>query len=166
MEAEEAEATAALAWRMSEQSLSDLHSECAPIRRCALNVEEQLAALRRPRRAGGSSRGASRASWKDERARRAAVVLLAETATALAGVSSRAWGMLDRYYWGVWGSARRCRASAREVRALAEAVREDLSLPQIITQIKNSERRFRIVPQGYSYNTVKYRLTLEPNVYK
>ena len=31
---------------------------------------------------------------------------------------------LDRYYWGVWGSARRCKASTREVQALMVALRE------------------------------------------
>eukprot|EP01050_Picozoa_sp_SAG11_P004125 SAG11_NODE_254_length_11587_cov_4.312913_16_plen_556_part_00 len=124
VEAEEAAVTAELAWRLSEQSLGVLYSKCAQVRRCVLDVEEELSALRRPRRTGVSSCAARRVGSKKERARRASEVLVAEIAAALAVVLSRACGMLDRSYWGVWGSARRCRASAREVRALAEAVRE------------------------------------------
>eukprot|EP01050_Picozoa_sp_SAG11_P007046 SAG11_NODE_574_length_8430_cov_11.461769_3_plen_99_part_00 len=36
----------------------------------------------------------------------------------------QATGMLDRFHWGVWGSARRCRASARELRTLTAALWE------------------------------------------
>eukprot|EP01050_Picozoa_sp_SAG11_P010234 SAG11_NODE_1015_length_6172_cov_13.477359_1_plen_105_part_10 len=32
--------------------------------------------------------------------------------------------MLDMLHWGVWGSARRCRASTRELEALRRALRE------------------------------------------
>ena len=124
VEAEEAEATAELAWRMSERTLGDLHSECARVRRCALDVEEELTALRRLQRTRVSSRAARRAGLKEGRAWTAAVGFVAEMATKLTVMLSRARSLLDRYYWGVWGSARRCRASAREVRALAEAVRE------------------------------------------
>ena len=124
VEAEETAETAEFAWRLSELTLRDLHSECARVRRCALDVEAELATLRRLQRTGVSSRAVRRAALKEERARRATVAVVAGVATKLAVVSSRARDLLDRYYWGVWGSARRCRASAREVRVLAEAVRE------------------------------------------
>eukprot|EP01050_Picozoa_sp_SAG11_P011160 SAG11_NODE_1164_length_5623_cov_18.626358_2_plen_69_part_00 len=68
MEAEEAGATAELAWRLSERSLEDLHSECARIRRCALDVEEELTALRRRQRTRVSSRATRRAGLKEGRA--------------------------------------------------------------------------------------------------
>eukprot|EP01050_Picozoa_sp_SAG11_P002855 SAG11_NODE_149_length_14661_cov_10.031658_8_plen_335_part_00 len=124
MEAEETAETAEFAWRLSELTLRDLHSECARVRRCALDVEAELAALRRLQRTGVSSRAVRRAALKEERARRATVAVVARVATKLAVVFSRARDLLDRCYWGVWGSARRCRASAREVRVLAEVVRE------------------------------------------
>eukprot|EP01050_Picozoa_sp_SAG11_P022551 SAG11_NODE_4289_length_1967_cov_1.743576_3_plen_84_part_00 len=56
--------------------------------------------------------------------REEAVVVVAEGVATTTMELARAQEMLDMMYWGVWGSARRCRASTREVEALRLALQE------------------------------------------
>eukprot|EP01050_Picozoa_sp_SAG11_P045315 SAG11_NODE_22526_length_404_cov_1.324590_1_plen_118_part_01 len=88
---------------MSERTLGDLHSECARVRRCALDVKEELTALRRLQRTRVSSRAARRAGLKEGRAWKAAVVFVAELATKLTAMLSRALVEAVREAeWGTW----------------------------------------------------------------
>eukprot|EP01050_Picozoa_sp_SAG11_P014913 SAG11_NODE_1884_length_4122_cov_4.172011_1_plen_149_part_00 len=55
-----------------------------------------------------------------KRAFEAVQTMATRAATTLAHVKE----VLERYYWGVWGSVRRIKASAREVSVLTDALRE------------------------------------------
>eukprot|EP01050_Picozoa_sp_SAG11_P036264 SAG11_NODE_13708_length_642_cov_3.491713_1_plen_64_part_10 len=47
----------------------------------------------------------------EERRREQATAAVVEMSAALRVERTAAQELLDQYYWGVWGSARRCRAS-------------------------------------------------------
>eukprot|EP01050_Picozoa_sp_SAG11_P017738 SAG11_NODE_2591_length_3188_cov_40.194238_1_plen_544_part_00 len=122
-EAEEAEETARCAWRASKRALRELWVECRRIRRCTTTAEVELARLKRMRAREVASRGGVAGSAEESRRERVLAVV-AEMAAALKTALATAKVRLDKFYWGVWGSARRCRASEREVRALRTALRE------------------------------------------
>jgi len=122
-EAEEAEETARCAWRASERSLRQLWGECRRVWRYTTTAEAELGRVKRMRAWDAASRGGAPGS-AEERRREQATAAVAEMATALRAERTAAQAMLDHYYWGVWGSARRCRASEREVTALQAALRE------------------------------------------
>jgi hypothetical protein len=65
-----------------------------------------------------------RASFEEEHARVQVVAAVRGMAVAATAALVRVQAMLDRFYWGVWGSARRLKASAREVDVLTAALRE------------------------------------------
>eukprot|EP01050_Picozoa_sp_SAG11_P004188 SAG11_NODE_260_length_11531_cov_6.271781_15_plen_198_part_00 len=59
---------------------------------------------------------------EDERGRGRIAQIVADGAAILAGWLAQARARLDQFYWGVWGSARRVKASARELDVLSAAV--------------------------------------------
>eukprot|EP01050_Picozoa_sp_SAG11_P036506 SAG11_NODE_13931_length_632_cov_10.983114_1_plen_184_part_10 len=93
------------------------------MRRCAVEVEAQRVRLARARRRDVVAR-AGGARMNNGRRREAVAAAVAQVAASLAAGLVRAQGMLDQFYWGVWGSARRIKASAREVDVLAAAMRD------------------------------------------
>eukprot|EP01050_Picozoa_sp_SAG11_P024440 SAG11_NODE_5199_length_1632_cov_47.477495_2_plen_494_part_01 len=122
-QAEEAAEAAHHALRMSELSLRQLGLEHERMRRYAKAAEEQLAALKRMRTDDVASCGGVAGS-DEERGREKVVAVVAEGVATATAELARAQGMLDMLHWGVWGSARRCRASTRELEALRRALRE------------------------------------------
>jgi hypothetical protein len=121
--AEEAAEAAHCALRLSELSLRQLWSERERMRRCAKAAEEQLAKLKRMR-AGDAAFCGGDAGSDEERGREEVVAVVAEGVATATMELARAQETLDMMYWGVWGSARRCRASTRELEALRSALRE------------------------------------------
>ena len=122
-DARAAEAAARRAWGASELSMEALLLDYQRMRRCAVEVEAQRVRLARARRRDVVAR-AGGARGKNGRRREAVAAAVAQVAASLAAGLVRAQGMLDQFYWGVWGSARRIKASAREVDVLAAAMRD------------------------------------------
>jgi hypothetical protein len=120
-DARAAEAAARRAWGASELSMEALLLDYQRMRRCTAEVEAQRVLLERARRRDAVAR-AGGARVMDERRRETVAAEVAQVAASLAAGLVRAQGMLDQFYWGVWGSARRIKASAREVDVLTAAV--------------------------------------------
>ena len=122
-EAEVAAALARRAWRASEQALENLRVECERIGRYTATAEKGRVRLKRARihddvvRARGGN-----TCVQDEQVRDALLDDATRMVERLTAALADARDKLDRFYWGVWGSARRCKASAREVRVLATAL--------------------------------------------
>jgi hypothetical protein len=108
-----AEAEARRAWRASELSLELLRVDCERLRRFVNDVEELRVFL-----------SIARTSVKDECERARAEQIVAKVIEILSGLHTQARERLSHFYWGVWGSARRVKASARELDVLEAAVRE------------------------------------------
>jgi hypothetical protein len=123
VEAEEAEATARCAWRASEWSLGMMACECGQVQVYARDVQVELDRLMMLR-AMDAAASRCRASSEEEHARGQVVAAVRDMAVAAASTLARVQAVLDRYYWGVWGSARRLKASAREIDVLTAALRE------------------------------------------
>jgi hypothetical protein len=123
VEAEEAEATAHCAWRASEWSLGVLACECGQVHVYARDVQKELDRLLMLREVDAAA-SRCRASFEEEHARVQVVAAVRGMAVAATAALVRVQAMLDRFYWGVWGSARRLKASAREVDVLTAASRE------------------------------------------
>ena len=124
-EAEEAAGNACVAWRASEQALRCLWSEYRRMRRRVQDAQDVLARLKLMRREDAAS-GGGHAGADEERGREKVVEWVAEgVATLQQGEDlACAWHELDKFRWGVWGSARRCKASLREVETLRVALHE------------------------------------------
>eukprot|EP01050_Picozoa_sp_SAG11_P001591 SAG11_NODE_70_length_18450_cov_14.704975_12_plen_173_part_00 len=112
-----AEAKARRAWRASEALLELLRVDCERLQRFADDVEELRALLVKVRQADAAARirGERR---EDERGRGRIAQVVADGAATLAGWLEESRARLDQFYWGVWGSARRVKASARELDVL------------------------------------------------
>lgn len=123
VEARVAEVAARRAWKASELSLELLRVDCERLRRFADDMEELRVLLVRVRRLDAAAR-ARGTRVKDEHGRGNVAQTVADVAAALAAWLVVARARLDRFYWGVWGSARRVKASARELDVLDEATRD------------------------------------------
>ena len=111
VDARVAEAEARRAWRASESSLELLRVDCERLGRFVKDVEELRVFLSRVR-----------TSVKDECERVRVEQIVAEAVAILSGWHKHARERLDHFYWGVWGSARRVKASARELKVLEAAL--------------------------------------------
>eukprot|EP01050_Picozoa_sp_SAG11_P010338 SAG11_NODE_1030_length_6119_cov_7.559302_9_plen_133_part_00 len=128
MNLEEAKIAANLAcraWRASERALEILLTDCARIERGAQAVRDVHVQLMRARRGRVAERARSGGMRKQKEQKREGLVRFVGQMHA----KSQAWLAtarmeLDKYYWGVWGSARRCKASAREVQVLEAELHE------------------------------------------
>jgi len=124
-EAKIAVMSARCAWRASERVLVGLMAECARVERGAQAIQSKhmqlLRARRREMSAGvhGRGMGERQVQWSEK----LTIDVGRIHARSMARLAA-ARIELDRYYWGVWGSARRCKASTREVQALMVALRE------------------------------------------
>jgi hypothetical protein len=123
VEAEEAEATARCAWRASEWSLGVMACECGQVELHTRGVQVELARLQ-GMRAADAAASCGLASSPEERTRAGVVDAVQQMAAASAATLAHVKEVLDRFYWGVWGSARRIKASAREVSVLTASLRE------------------------------------------
>jgi hypothetical protein len=124
-EAEEAAGIACGAWRASEQALRCLWSQYRRMRRRVQDAQDVLAKLKLMRR-GDAASGGGTAGTEEERGREKVVEWVAEGVATLQQGEDLAcvWHELDKFRWGVWGSARRCRASLRELETLRAALHE------------------------------------------
>jgi hypothetical protein len=121
VEAERAEEAARCAWRASERSLGVMECEHGLLEFHVRRVQEGLSRLRRLR----ARDAAALQGWagrKQEQVRARVVAAVRWMAAASAAALAQATEMLDRFRWGVWGSARRCKASARELDVLTAAL--------------------------------------------
>eukprot|EP01050_Picozoa_sp_SAG11_P004968 SAG11_NODE_332_length_10621_cov_13.178768_13_plen_378_part_00 len=98
------------AWGASERALEGMLTECARIGRCTQVIGRRHVQLMGMCRRKGRREGLTGFVGRMHR-RSTAWLAAAKTE-------------LDKYYWGVWGSARRCKASAREVRVLEAALHD------------------------------------------
>eukprot|EP01050_Picozoa_sp_SAG11_P010409 SAG11_NODE_1039_length_6074_cov_11.968870_5_plen_180_part_00 len=97
--------------------------ECGQVELHARSVHVELGRLKRLRAADAAASLGSMGYVK-ERARVGVVEAVQQMAVASTAALARVKEVLDRYYWGVWGSARRIKTSAREVSVLAASLRE------------------------------------------
>eukprot|EP01050_Picozoa_sp_SAG11_P034626 SAG11_NODE_12320_length_709_cov_0.904918_1_plen_99_part_00 len=84
-------------------------------------VQEELGQLRMLR-ARDAATLQGRTGNKQEQVRAWVVAAVGWLAAVSAATLAQATEVLDRFRWGVWGSARRCKASARELDALTAAL--------------------------------------------